>query len=295
MIEQPVLRLTAVADTSFTILGECVEPVAQCAQRWAAFHRRELPSCRLQIEEAIPQHAGLGSGTQLALAVGAALNAFAGLPSQTPQELALSVGRGLRSAVGTYGFAFGGLIVEQGKLSDEPISPLDCRMDLPLAWRFVLLRPRGLAGLAGRDETEAFTALAAVPEAITKELITETRERLVPAAAMGDFPVFARSLYRYGRMSGEIFAARQGGPYNGPVIAALVDEIRSRGYEGVGQSSWGPTVFVAMPSESEAKTLVKGLERCHGEDVVPIITAPANQGARIEATGVRSLEQALAD
>src|SRR5262249_8559712 len=157
----------------------------------------ELPGCRLQIEEAIPQHAGLGSGTQLALAVAAALNVFAGLPSQTPQELALSVGRGLRSAVGTFGFVFGGLIVEQGKLPDEPISPLDCRIDLPLAWRFVLLRPRGLAGLAGRDETEAFAALAAVPEAITKELITETRERLVPAAAMEDFPEFARSLYRY--------------------------------------------------------------------------------------------------
>ena len=71
------------------------------------------------------------------------------LPSQSPQELALSVGRGLRSAVGTYGFVFGGLIVEQGKLPDEPISPLDCRIDLPEAWRFVLVRPLGLTGIAG--------------------------------------------------------------------------------------------------------------------------------------------------
>src|SRR5213076_1599219 len=99
------------------------------------------PPCRIHISASIPEHAGLGSGTQVALSIAAGLSALCGLPSQTPQELALSVSRGLRSAVGTYGFVFGGLIVEQGKLSDEPISPLDCRIDLPDDWRFVLLRP----------------------------------------------------------------------------------------------------------------------------------------------------------
>src|SRR4029079_11549235 len=146
------------------------------SRRWSTFHQCELPNCRLAIEKTIPQHAGLGSGTQLALAVGAALNAFAGLPSQTPQELALSVGRGLRSAVGSYGFVYGGLIVEQGKLPEEPISPLDCRLDLPAEWRFVLVRPRQLAGLAGADESAAMAALPAVPPEVTQRLIAETRD-----------------------------------------------------------------------------------------------------------------------
>src|SRR5262249_44809242 len=150
--------------------------------------------------------------------VAGGLNAFCGLPSQTPQELALSVGRGLRSAVGTYGFVFGGLIVEQGKLSCEPISPLDCRIDLPEEWRFVLIRPRGLVGLAGEKEGEAFGSLPAVPQAVTEELIALVRDRLVPAAATADFAQFAESLYSYGRLSGECFAARQGGPFNGPLL-----------------------------------------------------------------------------
>src|SRR5436190_1584320 len=236
MIERPDLKLLLTEAGEFTAVGDSAERAIASARRWAEFHRLALPSCRIEICKMIPEHAGLGSGTQLGLSVAAGLNAFCGLPSQTPTELALSVGRGLRSAVGTYGFIFGGLIVEQGKLSDEPISPLDCRIDLPDDWRFVLVRPRGLAGLAGRDETEAFAALAAVPLQVTEALIAEARDRLVPAAAATDFPAFATSVYRYGRLSGEIFAAWQGGPYNGPVIATLIEEILSRGWQGVGQS-----------------------------------------------------------
>src|SRR6185369_9568677 len=111
MIEKPALKLTVTEASDFSTAGQCAVLAVDYARRWATFHQRQLPSCYLTIEQAIPQHAGLGSGTQLALAVAAALNAFAGLPSQTPTELALSVGRGLRSAVGTYGFVFGGLII----------------------------------------------------------------------------------------------------------------------------------------------------------------------------------------
>jgi beta-RFAP synthase len=295
MVEQPDLRLSATEAESFTTTGESAELIAAYAQRWSAFHRLEIPSCCLTIEQAIPKHSGLGSGTQLALSVAAALNAFAGLPSSTPQELALSVGRGLRSAVGTYGFFFGGLIVEQGKLPDEPISLLDCRLDLPEEWRFVLLRPRGLAGLAGHEETEAFAALAAVPPEVTRQLVAETRDQLIPAAAMADFPAFSKSLYHYGRQSGEIFATRQGGPYNGPVIAELVDQIRALGFEGVGQSSWGPTVYAVASSESEARSLVEKLRYGRSAELDALVAAPANQGARIEARGFPAVEPALTD
>jgi beta-RFAP synthase len=269
--------------------------LTEYARRWGQFHRQELPSARLTIEKAIPEHAGLGSGTQLALAVAAALNAFVGLPSQTPQELAISVGRGLRSAVGTYGFVFGGLIVEQGKFPDEPISPLDCRIDLPPDWRFVLVKPRGLVGIAGREEVEAFAALTDVPANVTDELIAETRDRLVPAAATGDFATFAQSLYRFGRLSGECFAAKQGGAYNGPVLAALVQRIREMGQVGVGQSSWGPTIFVAEPSQAAAEALVKQLHPGNAEELDVVVAAPCNGGAFVEVFGGPEAELAAID
>jgi beta-ribofuranosylaminobenzene 5'-phosphate synthase len=212
------------------------------------------------------------------------------LPAQSPQKLALSVGRGLRSAVGTYGFAFGGLIVEQGKLPDESISPLDCRLDLPDDWRFVLVRPQGLAGLAGEDEAEAFGALPTVPQALSDKLIAIARDRLVPAAVRADFHSFAEDLYQYGRLSGECFAARQGGPFNGPLLTTIIEQIRDMGHAGVGQSSWGPTIFVVTPSQQAAESLVADLRARHDLPGLDLVIAPPNNcGAQIEVSGIGEL------
>jgi len=283
MVERPGLSLAITPSGAFDAVGPLADRAAQFACRWSEFHSRALPACRIEMITAPPQHAGLGTGSQLGLAVAAGLNAYVGLPSQSPAELALSVGRGLRSAVGTYGFVQGGLVVEQGKLPGEPISPLDCRIDLPAAWRLVLIRPTELTGLAGEDEAAAIAGLPAIPAAVTQLLVAEVRDHLVPAAATGDFPAFAESLYRYGHQSGVCFAARQGGPYNGPVLTRLVQQIRELGAAGVGQSSWGPTLFVVQPSQSEAEQLVDRLQEISESTSLDIvITPPANQGARIE-------------
>ena len=287
MIERPGLKLEIVTADEFAATGALADRAERFARCWAEFHRLPLPAGRLQVIAAPPEHVGLGTGTQLGLAVAAGLNAWCGLPAQSPLELALSVRRGRRSAVGTHGFVLGGLIVEQGKLPDEPVSPLDCRVELPAQWRFVLVRPLGLAGLAGDEEVEAMARQAAVLPAVRGELIAEARERLVPAAATGDSAGFAESLYRYGNLAGQCFAARQGGPYNGPVLTALVEKVRQLGHAGVGQSSWGPTLFVATSSSENAERLA-GQLRAVSEtgdfgDMNLIVTAPCNDGARIQA------------
>ena len=283
MVVKPGLVLAVRGSGAFDAAGPLADRAVQFARRWAEFHRSELPACQIEIIAAPPQHVGLGTGTQLGLAVAAGLNAYTGLPSQSPAELALSVGRGMRSAVGTYGFVQGGLVVEQGKLPGEPISPLDCRVDLPVEWRFVLIRPTELTGLAGDDEAAAIAGLPAIPAAVTQSLIEEVRDHLVPAAAIGDFATFAARLYRYGHQSGLCFAARQGGPYNGPILTGLVEQVRALGVAGVGQSSWGPTLFAIQPSQAEAEKLVGQIQTIFESTSLDIvITPPANQGARIE-------------
>jgi len=290
MVGRPGLRLRieplvggASGDACVVAEGPLAGRAETFARRWGEFHGIAAHHCRICIESAPSEHVGLGTGTQLGLAVAAGLNAFCGLPSQTAQELALSVGRGLRSAVGTYGFLFGGLVVEQGKLPEEPISPLDCRIDLPEAWRFVLVRDRAASGLAGEDEVVAMAGLPAVPPAVTQELIGLVRDKIVPAAATGDFPIFAAGLYDYGNLSGQLFAARQGGPYNGPALTSLVGRIRSLGYAGIGQSSWGPTLYVAVASQQEAAEFVEKLQRDGPDhDLELEISAPCNNGAQID-------------
>ena len=64
------------------------------------------------------------------------------------------MGRGERSAIGTHGFARGGLLVEGGKRAAGSVSRLIARLELPDAWRFVLLIDRERRGLSGRTSGE---------------------------------------------------------------------------------------------------------------------------------------------
>src|SRR4051794_4492666 len=57
----------------------------------------------LNIEQAIPAHAGLGSGTQLGLAVGAALARLFGIEA-SPEIIAALLDRGARSGIGLGAF-----------------------------------------------------------------------------------------------------------------------------------------------------------------------------------------------
>src|SRR5262245_3695532 len=290
MIDRPRLHLKITDAEQLNSSGPDADRAVNFARRWAEFHRLAMPRCSIEVLSAIPAHSGLGSGTQLAIAIAAGLSAFCDLPSQSPQELALSVGRGLRSAVGTYGFAFGGLIIEQGKLLGEPISPLDCRLDLPDEWRFVLVRSQGASGLAGDDEMDAFGALPKIPQGLTDRLITLARDRLIPAAATADFESFAENLYEYGRLSGECFASRQGGPFNGPLLTSLIQQIRDMGHFGVGQSSWGPTIFVLAPSQHAAKCLVAELRSLRDAPTLDHLIAPPNNwGAQIDVSQIDEL------
>ena len=283
MVGPPKLWLKIEPAEEFSAVGVGAERVREFARHWQAYHRiAQAPSCRVQVIEAPPEHSGLGVGTQLALATAAGLNAFAGLPAVSPQELALSVGRSRRSAVGTYGFVLGGMIVEQGKAPGEPVSPLDCRIDFPAAWRFLLVRPLGMSGMYGAGEAAAFDDLPAVSPETTSRLIQIARDQLVPAAATQDFPLFAQSLYEYGRLAGSCFAGVQAGAYNGPGLTKLVRQLRELGAEGVGQSSWGPTIFAILPSQSQAESLAEQIRLEYpAGSLDTMIAAACNDGAQV--------------
>jgi beta-RFAP synthase len=288
MLAEPGLRMRAEPSDRFQAVGPLAERVAPFARRWAEFHRTDLPAIRLETLAAPPEHVGLGLGTQLGLTVATLLSAAEGLPFGTPEELAASVGRGARSAVGAYGFHFGGCIFERGKTDDERLAPLDCRLPIPETWRFVLVRPAAAdlaeAGLAGPAEAAAFERLrlAPAPER-TAELIRLAREELAPALAAGDFSRFADGLTRFGRLSGELFAPIQGGPYRGKLLAALVERMTALGARGVGQSSWGPTLFALAPDMAAAAALAEAL-RAEAPALARLeiaTVAPDNTGVRL--------------
>src|SRR5262249_16740142 len=102
MVESPGLELTAEPAADWSAEGASAERALAFAGQFAGRLRAAQPH-RLVIVKAPPEHAGLGSGTQLGLAVGRALAAAHGLDIDAI-ELARRVGRGKRSALGIHGF-----------------------------------------------------------------------------------------------------------------------------------------------------------------------------------------------
>ncbi len=284
MIDRPGLRLRIVPCERFSTVGPLGQRVTSAAQRFAQWHGlSDPPACTVEVCDAPPQHVGLGTGTQLALSVIAGLQALTGGPPLEPAQLAEASGRGQRSAVGTFGFVHGGMIVESGTLAAERIAPLEHRIELPAAWRFVLVVPGGDRGLSGDAERTAFDSLPPVSPETTAALRAELDEQLVPAAGLGDFSRFSESLYRYGRTSGMCFAPCQDGPFASPSVADVVARIRAAGVAGVGQSSWGPTVFAVVESQAAADQLAQTLRQSLGPSTETMITAGNRTGAAITA------------
>jgi beta-RFAP synthase len=279
MVGRPGLGLSAAPAQEWSAEGPL-------AGRALAFARRfgDGPPLQLVVEQAAPEHAGLGTGTQLGLAVGRLLAAAWGLDLSVA-ELARRVGRGMRSALGVYGFEQGGFLVEAGKREDETLSPLVARAAFPEAWRMVLALPRQAPGLHGPDEQEAFRRLA---ESGAAPLRTDALCRLVllgmlPALAEGDLGAFGEALFDFNARVGEAFARVQGGAYAGPRVAELVAFLRGQGARGVGQSSWGPTVFAVVGDEERAADLAGRVRRQFGLGTdEAFVTRACNCGAVVE-------------
>jgi beta-RFAP synthase len=283
MIEPPQSRLRLDPAARFSVEGPGAERVRAFAQLWQRFrHLAHLPLCRITVETVANTHVGLGAGTQLGLAVASGLNTFCQLPTPTTEALASSVQRGLRSAVGTHGFLRGGLIFEYGKSASDSLGPLGRCIPIPDKWRFVLVSPRQHQGLWGDVEQRAFAQLPAVPAHVSETLLREVSDHMLPAAEKADFIAFSDSVFRFGYQSGLSFAQIQGSAYNGPRLTALVHRIRDLGVRGVGQSSWGPTIFALCPDQQDAQQLVAKLNSDPSAAESEIwIAHPRNTGAGI--------------
>ena len=255
------------------------------AERALAFARISrdalgLPGgARLRVVEAIPPHVGLGSGTKMALAVAQALAALHGRTVDTP-ALAQAAGRAARSAVGTWTFARGGLVVEGGVRGGEARpAPLLTRLAAPEEWRIVLVVPNAEPGLSGAAEAHAFGRL--VPAADRSAAIAQlVLTSLLPALVERELDEFGSALTRVQQLVGDAFAPVQGGRFH-PRAGALVDALLEGGAAGAGQSSWGPAVYGVVGSEAAGRELARRMEDVvGGEGSVDVVNFD-NLGARV--------------
>jgi len=210
---------------------------------------------RLQIHEAIPAHAGLGSGTQLALAIAAALRRLEDVAPDLSEDAVL-LQRGARSGIGAGLFERGGLIVDGGRGERTMTPPVIARMDFPQDWRVILVLDPHLEGAHGQQERAAFAQLDDFDAAAAGEICRLVLIKALPALAERDIGSFGDAIARIQDIVGDYFAPAQGGaPYVSPAVAEVMEHLRRHGAKGTGQSSWGPTGFAFARDLDEARRL----------------------------------------
>ena len=180
-----------------------------------------------------------------------ALAALHGREVDAP-ALAQAAGRAARSAVGTWTFALGGLVVEGGvRGAAERPAPLLMRHPVPDEWRIVLVVPKAEPGLSGVAEAQAFAQL--VPSAELSAATRSALTSLLPALVERDIEEFGGALTRVQQLVGDAFAPVQDGrfhPRAGPLVQALL-----RGGAARRPGSWGPAVYGVVGSEVAGRDL----------------------------------------
>ena len=258
--------------------NERVRGYLQAMQR--ALHIKD--TCHVRIDEVVPAHAGLGSGTQIALAVAAGVRRFHGLPLDVRGD-AIRLERGARSGVGIGLFDHGGLVVDGGRGPLTTAAPVVSRMPFPEQWRILVVLDPHRQGVHGPDEREVFSKLAPSSDGQAAHLCRLVLMKALPALAERDIAGFGSAINEMQVLLGDYFAAIQGGSrFSSPDVAAALAALEDEGAYGIGQSSWGPTGFAFAPSAEEANRLVESIyrqPRCRDLDIRTV--AGLNRGAHI--------------
>ncbi|MFT3730617.1 MAG: GHMP kinase [Hyphomicrobium sp.] len=237
----------------------------------------------IDVAEAIPAHAGLGSGTQLALAVGIAIARMQGR-ELSAADLATLGERGARSGIGLEAFVSGGFIIDGGKGRANRPPPLTLRTDFPDRWRILLILDPSFAGVSGEAEVTAFAGLPAFPESQAAHICHLVLMKLVPGLKEEDIEAFGSAVTEIQEIVGAHFASKQGGSaWTSRAVGELASRMRDEGATGIGQSSWGPTGFAFVDSPQAAERLYHSLNEDAKRDGLEILIAHGrNTGASVE-------------
>ena len=237
---------------------------------------------QLHVKTAIPEHVGLGSGTQMALAIGMGLNHLYGLELSI-REIAQLTERGKRSGIGIGVFELGGLVVDGGRGVHTITPPLIVHMEVPGDWRFILVFDQRGQGLHGDQEIRAFKRLPPFPQQETARLCYLLMMQGLPALAEQEIEPFGEVITELQRSVGEHFAAAQGGVFASPEVGKVMHWLQQHGAVAIGQTSWGPTGFCAMAGIERVESLARqAREKFACFSTLSIVTASArNSGGEV--------------
>jgi beta-ribofuranosylaminobenzene 5'-phosphate synthase len=281
-IDHPNVILEAQQSKKLSVKGENTELAETIAKHFLETYNIKA-NASINLKQTIPEHAGLGSGTQLSLAVATALAKLFSVNASI-QELAEAMGRGQRTSVGTTIFEQGGFVVDGGKNKNGfPITIL--RQPFPHNWVFVVAVPNVKKGLAKSEETAAFNTLGPMMAEQAGRTCRLMIMKLLPALVERDIKNFGEALTQIQTIIGDYFAKVQGGTYSSQTATDGIALMQKLGAYGAGQSSWGPA-FYGLTQKEEAKEIQLKIQKFLRKGVGgQVFTAKANnRGAYIKVT-----------
>ncbi len=286
-INYPNVIVEASQSNKIKIIGERKELSEKYVKRFLEKYEVQNNFC-LEVKSVIPEHSGLGSGTQLALAIAKALAKLSNIEASI-QELSLTMGRGKRTGVGTAIFDQGGFVVDGGKTIDNTtgkigkLSPLIFSRSVPEDWRFVVVIPDVKKGLANIKELVAFQEVPIMRSEDVGIICRLILMKLLPSLIEDNIKNFGEALTKIQITVGKSFSSVQGGIFSSTIVEEGIEYLIKLGAYGAGQSSWGPT-FYGLTKINEAPKLknkmIEFLEKKTGGIV--FIAEPNNKGAYIK-------------
>ncbi|MFP4174443.1 MAG: beta-ribofuranosylaminobenzene 5'-phosphate synthase family protein, partial [Halobacteriales archaeon] len=167
----------------------------------------DVPGAYLEVQDALPRHVGLGSGTQHASAVLEAVARANGV--EATRRHVREMGRGVRSGVGRAVFEDGGFVVDAGHPVDADrherrVPSVAVRHDLPSEWRLVVGVPDG-AGAHGETEERRMRRVVSDPSGTGDAVRRAFLGRVLPGAAEGNVESFGEGVAELDRLNGELY------------------------------------------------------------------------------------------
>ncbi len=275
-------RVSAERAETLIVEGCDVDRLRAAAE--AAARSFGLSGLRVRAEACIPRHVGLGSTTQLWLAVHAAAAVLAG---RSVEEAVRAAGRSRLSGVGVGVFLWGGLVADTGLRGGRPgtVAPMTWT-PLPRGWTILAVLPRVEGWRVEEGAAEEAAVLQAVlhaPGRACGRAMEALVSKVYPGAASGDFNLFAEGLEDIEAATAAAFSGSQpGGAYCCRETMLAAEELRRAGGRAVGQSSWGPLAYAWYPSPGEAGDAAELLKRRLPRGWRLLLLRPRPRGARVE-------------
>ncbi|AFZ70158.1 putative sugar kinase [Caldisphaera lagunensis DSM 15908] len=238
----------------------------------------KINNYRVKVLSYIPEHIGLGSGTQIELAI---INAFKKLFNLNVNinEIINEMNIAKYSGTGYLLFYNGGFVADAGRPENGEPKVL-IHHNIPEKWRFVYVTPDLKKGLDYNQE-EKILKNPWEPSEGVKRLMSYGLLRLASGIAREDIEDALEGLRMIQEGTGLYFSKTQGGSYREDLSKIVSELWRSRMI--VAQSSWGPTLYtISREDEAEGDAdLIKSVLhelRINGK---VYITQPRNIGFTI--------------